>query len=884
MSPRVLSGSFVACMALLAGCSGGDGEYVADPAAYTVSYRNQVRLPWGGSSLTAERFATQLRARDPVAPVRCGAEESESYRDVTAFLGGIAWSHPMAIIKDASLPPLYEGEQELAQREGAASAGAADASGAPPNIERPDLVGVRNGIAVFLSKQHGLIAVDGRGATPTPSCSMKLPGTPMSFFVKGDELVVLVNALRGHNRSALLRYSFAEGRFRFLDAVKLPNQTIRDARLFDSTIVAYTDWTKERPAPEIPEPKLGSGPTYAMSGGGRSAAGAAAPDMGGAYNPPDRLGSKVIVVAWDDALAVDWEDSLLDDPVKQDPLEGRDPNEKLEPGQVVSTRKSWKPFVAASDRYVAIPEDVEHTKFAGYETYTYSVCTAYNPKHHQVESCNVSYEKRANPDYRPPNPSTGDYSCAGKKLEDCIKEAAPQVSQYVYVPVSQSCQMVWVGQCEKYEQRTASYPRFETEHETELTIYRFENGSFSKLDSTLAKMVEKADALAFESGPLSVKGAISNRNQVQFQNGHLYVFADQALQTMAVAGNSVAFVNHLPIDASTSNDPAIAFSSDRAMISAVEYAYPDAKSRVTMLDLTSPAIPKIKNAFSMPGQSTQLVLASGGILGPGQVSFEHGEVRRSLQKVTLFAKDTGAELDNLLLGTEYDSFESSWFAAQDDQRIRLGSEGTRMFLPYSGRHHAVEYEPTAHRLNITRIEGGRLVSERSFAVSDEIIRTAALDEARSLVFGDSATYLVDRTSGDWTLSTLREMFVPFATYRLSDTGLHARVDRVGSKCRVRTFAGEAAIFGETHLAEAEVPCAEGALPIGFGPTLLFAMTRTGVRISPDGTRIEPIAGTDVTTLLEKLPKGYCYIEGKQGGGLVDYLDEIPAKIRCVGER
>jgi hypothetical protein len=329
------------------------------------------------------------------------------------------------------------------------------------------------------------------------------------------------------------------------------------------------------------------------------------------------------------------------------------------------------------------------------------------------------------------------------------------------------------------------------------------------------------------------------------------------------------------------------FSADRAMISSVEYASGQQRSNVEMLDLGEPALPKPLAAFQMPGQSTQLLLASGGILGPGQVSFSYGQVGRSLQKLTLFSHADGQELDNLLLGTEYDSLESSWFAQQDDQRIRLGSGGQRVFLPYSGRHHADPYEPVAHRLNISRIEGGRLVSERSFAVSDEIIRTAAIDDARSLVFGDSAAYLVDRTSGDWALSTLREMFVPFATYRLSDTGLHARVDRVGSKCRVSTFAGDAGIFGAAPLAQTDVSCGEGSTPIGFGSALLWSDTRTGVQISADGAKIDVLQAPDVVALLEKLPKEqYCYIaEGAAPTPYaIDFLDAAPAKIVCASTR
>lgn len=901
MKLRLFPGALAAVVAVLSGCSSGSSgssdphavTTVRDPAAFTVSYRNQVRLPWDGSALTADRFAQQLASKDPVGPVRCGAESSQAYRDITDFLGGIAWTHPMAIVKDASLPPLYTGKMDFSERFNGAVPSASDASSASaPNIERPDLVGVRNGIAVFLSKLHGLIAVDARSAAATPSCSMKLPGSPMNFFFKGDELVVVVNALGGFNRSALLRYSFKDGKFAFVDAVRLPDQNIVDARLFDSTLVLYTNWTKDREPIPLAEPNVGSGPTSGMYyGGGVSSLPMG--DMGGAspyYGGGDRLGAKVIVVQWDDALAVDWEDALLDDPKKQDPMEGMDPKTPLSPGQVVSTWKGWAGFVAASDRYLAIPRSVSRSKFSRYETYNYQVCTNYNAQHHQVQQCTVEYKKQANPDYKAPDPATGDYSCNGKKLQDCITEAAPVVSQYVYVPVGQTCSMVWVGQCEKYEPRSETYPVFDTDQTTELTIYKFADGSFTKFDNTLSTLVQKPDAITFTQSPLEVRGSVSTRNQIQFQNGQLYVFADSALQTMAVAGNSVSYVNRLDISANTNNTPAVVFSKDRAMISS--YAYESGstqQSQVAMLDLSEPALPKPLTSFTMPGQTTQLMLASGGILGPGQVSFSNAQVQRSLQKVTLFSNADGNELDNLLLGTEYDTFESSWFAQQDDQRIRLGDSGTRLFLPYSGQHHADQYAPTAHRLNISRIENNRLVSERSFEVSDDIIRTAAVDDVHSLVFGDSAAYMVDHSSGDWAISTIREMFVPFATYRVSDSGLIARIDRVGSKCRVSTYAKDADIFTDAHLGQADVSCGEYTLPTGFASSVLWSATQTGVSISADGKSITVMSQADVAASLAKIPQEqYCYVDNGTAPSTsiqsIDYLDAVPASIACASTR
>lgn len=839
---------FLAFVALTAACAGGGtsengGVLQASAADYTVSYRNKVRLPASDTPLEADAFAAQIKVRDPLEPTRCAGEESEAYRDITQFLGGITWTHPVRILKNEGLPPLYDNPLGVLPMDSvAARAGEGDAAG--PTIERPDLVGVKNGVGVFLSKRNGLVAVDARGASPVVSCSMKLPGQPRNFLFHGDELVVIVNG-RSPSKpgSALLRYRVADGKFQFIDAVRLEDQTITDARLFDSTIVAYTSWTTNR----------------------------------------RHIGQKVIVVQWDDALAVDWQDSLLDAPEKQDPLEGQDPAKKYEPGEVVSQTWTYASFVTASDRYFVVPRAVHRAAFRGYATYDSQVCTNYNPHYEQITSCNVNYEKRLNPDYKAPDPVSGNYSCNGKKLADCVQAAAPVVSQWIYVPVGQTCKPVWLGRCEKYENRRTTYPEYDTSDETELAIYRFENGSFTKLDDTLSKLVEKTDAIAFETSPLVLKGAMTSRDQLQFQNGHLYFYGDRSLQTYAVAGSSLSYLDRLDIHSPMGGGPAtIAFSDRRVMISTTAAS----DSLVNMLDLTEPSKPSWMGWFSMVGRSTQLLLASGGILGPGNVDMPvGGDATRRLEKVTLFSNDDGHELDNLLLGTEYDTLESSYFGPDDDQRIRLSPDRTRVFLPYSGRHHANEKDPVAHRLAIARIESSRLVSERSFEVSDEIIRTASVDEQRSLVFGDSASYAIDRSSGDWKLSTLQEVFVPFATYRLDDRDLYATIGRVGTKCRVTVHAGDAGVFGTAALGSADLACDEHDDPVAIHRSIVFAKTGTGVTISDDGAQLTALDAPSVQGLLESRPKGYCWAEGAAGDGrVVEYLDEVPSRIYCKDER
>ena len=128
---------------------------------------------------------------------------------------------------------------------------------------------------------------------------------------------------------------------------------------------------------------------------------------------------------------------------------------------MVGTQRWWKPFISASDRYVVVSRDVTRTVFTGTATQSYSYCS----KSHQgparsVTYCAPKYEQRPNPDYRAPRPGKDDYDCNGKTLLDCIQQAAPTVSQYIYVRVGESCSTYTYSDtiCDAYSTNTTSYP------------------------------------------------------------------------------------------------------------------------------------------------------------------------------------------------------------------------------------------------------------------------------------------------------------------------------------------------------------------------------------------------------------------------------------------
>jgi hypothetical protein len=740
------------------------------------------------------------------------------------------------------------------------------------------------------------------------SCALKLPGQPKYFFYQGNELVLLVNGL-SVNEAALLRFRVTGKGFDFVDAVMLDQQSIQDARLFDSTLVVYSNLLRPITGGDQP-PATPPGGGAAVGGGARSV-----PFPGPAYNPS--TGVAVTAIKWDAALKVAWHEEFLNDPVNADPFAGKDPvmaTTKLAVGDVISTTRSFKPFISASDRYVVVSRDVNKTVFAGTQTQSYSYCSAsHEGPPRSVVSCAPKYEQRANPDYRPPQPLSGDYSCNGKTLLDCIQEAAPTVSQYIYVRVGESCTTYTYHDyiCDKQETRTVSYPIYNYQRATQFVVYRYDAGDFVKLDERIYEMAApgagaaNVASLTFNGKPLEVDGPIDHKGDLQFQHGQFYVLTDQGerLHTLLLIGNSIAKLGTQATPRQRSGSSTYSgghstlFSDDRMMISR---AYYDAQnpmnipnwSDVIMLDLTVPAFPRMVNQFVMPGSSDQLILAADGVLGPGTVAFTSGGVARNLQKLTLFNSTDASEIGNLLLGTEFNAnLVSSWLGVGDDQRIRLDPDNQRLFLPYSGNHHAPTdaFNPVAHRLNITAVANRLLTSEVTFDVVEDIVRTVSTASAPSagsaLAFGDSSVYGIKQTPGSWALDVIEEFATPVAVYRFSDEGdLHARIDRIGARCQISTFQGGLNAFKAGHLgAGPQILCPEGSQPTAIGLAVVFAETGTGWQISPDGRDLTALDATAVKERLTHVSEGgrYCAVDGNTYDGTpVPYLDAVPPSIVC----
>jgi hypothetical protein len=867
-------------------------------AAYTVSYRSQVRVPSSGAVLSYDAFAAQVSRLDPIAAKRCPVSHDTEFQTAVNALGGINWTHPVDILKDLSQPPLYQGQipppRSLPTN---AYAGADSSKSAAPTIERPDLVGYQDNIALFLSQRHGLLAVRTDTSTPTLSCALKLPGQPKYFFYHGKELVLLVNGM-SVNEAALLRFAISSTGFDFLDAVMLDNQQIQDARLFDSTLVIYANLFDPPAAP-----------TPALDGG-------VAPTRTASYSAP--IGVKVTAVKWGDSLSLAWQEELLNDRASSDPLAGQNIVEavkQLSVGQVVSSYKVYKPFISASDRYFVVSRDVRKTVFTGTVSQTYSYCAASHPgPEHTVQYCYPKYEQRPNPDYKDPQSTKGDYPCNGKSLLDCIQEAAPTISKYIYVRAGETCNSYSYHDyiCDRTETKTISYPTYRTDASTQFVVYRYTDGDFVKLDERLFQMASPGTtsgtvgALTFTGAPLEVTGTIDHKGDLQFQSGHFYVLTNQGqvLHTLLIAGNSIAElgVQNTPRKGSSSSysysgTHSTLFSDSRMMVSRAYYDYTGPKgiynwSDVIMMDLSAPSFPTSINQFAMPGSSDQLILAAAGVVGPGTVNFTSSGVQRNLQKITLFSQDNASEVDNVLLGTEYNAdFTQTWLGVSDDQRIRLDWGSQRLFLPYSGYPHAAQtsFNPAVHRLNITAVGVGTgLRSEMTLNVVEDIVRTVSVSSSatsgRALAFGDSSIYTVNQSADGWSLGVLEELATPIAVYRMNDTGdLHARIDRIGARCQLSTFTGSLKAFAATQLATGPViACPETGSPMAIGLTVVFSSASTGWRLSQDGTTITSLSADEVKEALTHVRNDqYCALDGsKTDGTPVPYLDTIPTSVQC----
>ena len=553
-------------------------------------------------------------------------------------------------------------------------------------------------------------------------------------------------------------------------------------------------------------------------------------------------------------------------------------------GQHVYSFQSFHNFLSASDRYLVIPQRGSDRFVERIVHYTRQRCVDYNAKWRQQRRCYANYERRPNPDYVPPKPS-GDYDCHGQTLESCIRQAAPRVSRYIYVRTGQTCHDSWVGRCEGYETYSGSYPQYRDEKKTRCIVYRFANGAFSRLDDTLFELdpaaTEGSASLSFTQAPFELDGHISKADHIQFQNGYLYVLSSGELHTFRLEGNTAIRTGRLQATNSWGSDwraeeALIRYSGDRAMIAVRANNW--RRSDIVSLSLTQPYRPVVNNVFNMPGNNTQIVVSAYGYLAPGQVSIPMGdEYTRSLQKLTLHARDDAAELDNLLLGTEFNSLGQTYLSG-DDQVLRLDGASQRLFAPFVGYHHQTGVP--SYLLSVSQISEGDMTSMGTLEMSEPIVRTVGIDSDHGLAFGNGSVHRLMRGTEEdpdlWRHEVVEEIFVTKAGYRFDNEDRHARLDRFSNKCRITTFENQQALFDLGSTNALEIPCV--GRPQAIGRSIVFSQSKTGVMWEADGQNLRTLNADEVEARLALTAFDfYCTIDV---GAVAEYY---PQQLRSATE-
>ena len=182
----------------------------------------------------------------------------------------------------------------------------------------------------------------------------------------------------------------------------------------------------------------------------------------------------------------------------------------------------------------------------------------------------------------------------------------------------------------------------------------------------------------------------------------------------------------------------------------------------------------------------------------------------------------------------------------------------------------------------------QLTSEVTFAVVEDIVRTVSTRStptgASALAFGDSSVYALNQTDAGWSLDTIEELATPLAVYRFGDADdLHARIDRIGARCQISTFAGSRNAFNPDRLAAGPpIACPEAGWPTAVGLAVVFDGSGTGWQLSPDGRTITALDAAAVKERLTHVRHDmYCALDGTvEDGTPVPYLDAIPVAVAC----
>jgi hypothetical protein len=771
-------------------------------AGNTIAHRGDLPVAALGATLDAQALANQLAGYDPGSLLRCAVSDDAAYQAAIDALGGVSWGYQVSVLDDLSKPRFQAGLPKPPIL--LPTAGFADASAAPVEIVKPDIVAVTEAAALFYSSSHGLMLVNLTGDEPTFECATQLPGVVNQFFFHDGHLVAMTRRHGARGASFLVHFAVDGATLRFVETVDLGEGNILDSRRFNDKLVFYTDL------------RLASDPEPVEQGG------FAAGDWAPGYGQPLHRALRVFTLG--DRLSEELHDTLLDTTVSEAQLIDEGVADDTALGTAVHESRRFGQNMWASDHYFAVTEEITTTRFSGWATNVYSICT----QSHVVEStythCVTEYETRPNPDYVPPDNSAGDRACTGVTLSDCLRRVARVSNETIQVAVGQVCEerptQRWI--CDRYEQQTSRYPTFSYETTTQLFIYEYAPSGFVRLDTSVREITNQGlGALSMddtvpvlttsaETFDLAVPGAVQT---LYFQNGILYVISQGVLQVYTLSGSSLVRTATLAVvnDSLQSS----LFTEDKLFLSDFGYRGFMDESVLRVVNLSNPAFPTIDGAtHALPGGHSSIIASRHGIFTIGAVQRFDGQ-NVNVIKLGLFSDPYAAEVAYLILATTLDH---TWLG--NDEARFFSSPEQRLLLPYWGQDDGFDQE---HRVSVSRVVPGQILSEGAVTVPEFVQRVRPIDAAQTafLTFADSSIEWLTPSGEEWQSRPVLEYFKPFALLRLNDEDDYAEVQRLGNRCKV--FLANTSDINEREdgIVSEAFDCAANAGVRAFDRTLLF---------------------------------------------------------------
>ncbi len=801
----------------------------------SVSTRVGLSVPRFQEWLASERVSVQLGEYDPGRAARCTVVDDPDYRSVIDELGGVQWNYWVNKIPDASKPIFMRGYPEINYGlEGDL------ASGSPPvEIAEADIVGLSDTSALFLSDQHGLMMLDLSGKDASFRCAVPLPGKVDQFYLHDGRLVVMVEGA-ANKRSSLLHFKVTDDELSFIEAVDLGTSRVLDSRRFNDRLVIYTDLKLEGEAPTT------GGDAFDWGG----------PIMSTSNNRVLR------VFNWGDTLSEELSETRVDDSPNEQYLTSSEIDRNTPPGTPVSQSTRFGSNIWASDKYFVVAESVTDTSVKAWETRTYSMCVESHTEISPYKSCSTQYKTIPNPAYVAPNNSGGDRACTGSTLSDCIRRVSKESAKTIQVPTGTTCVQVEREEfvCDRYEQRSNSYPTYNDDTYTRLYIYEYTEDGFIRfqddveeidearlaetdLDSTL-DILPMSDA----ASQLRIDGDIE---ALQFQNGYLYVIAQGLLQTYALSTSSLIRTSSLKVNSGVIQSTQ--FTENKLYLSDASYLSGSGDMSVLrVIDLANGAFPRqLSRDTVLPGGHESIRPTSSGILTTGYVQRFEGNAVNML-KLGLFEDPTAVELSYLFIGTDLEQPRIG-----DPKATYYDSNQERLFLPYAGYQlnstsDQVNWASVNNRVGVSHIDAGELVTEGAVDLPEQPQRVRLRPGTEQMLsFASSSIQSLSLGPEQWEATPVFEYFTPIGVYRYSDSDDYVEVLRLGNRCKLHFSTVETINERDGDSVTDAFKCPV-TWPVGYEQKLLWTQD-FGLEFSADGT-FNQLPVEEATALWKKSQK------------------------------